>query len=121
MDLVLLLLIPALSGLLCLTTHQRVWWERLNLAGFGVVALLAARICAAVVQGEHLSALHGFLRADALSALVIGLTAFVSLATAIYAVGYFRRDEQDGRVTTAQLRLYYVLTPLFVCAMLLVP
>ena len=40
----------------------------------------------------QVTALGGFLRADALSALVIGLTAFVALACAIYAVGYFRRD-----------------------------
>src|SRR5205823_5180285 len=50
-----------------------------------------------------------------------GLTGFVSLVCAIYAVGYFRRDESEGRVTQAQLRHYYVLTPLFVCAMLLAP
>jgi hydrogenase-4 component F len=121
MELVLLLLIPALSGLLCLTTTRRAWWELLNLLGFGAVAVLAARVCAQTLRHGEVTALNGFLRADALSALVLGLTAFVSLATAIYAVGYFRRDEQDGRVTTRQLRHYYVLTPLFVCAMLLVP
>jgi hydrogenase-4 component F len=63
----------------------------------------------------------GFLRADALSALVVGLTAFVALVCAIYAVGYFRRDLSEGRITEPQLRHYYVLTPLFVCAMLLAP
>ena len=68
-----------------------------------------------------MTALGGFLRADALSALVIGLTAFVGLACSIYAVGYFRRDQQEGRITEAQLRHYYVLTPLFVFAMLLAP
>ena len=68
-----------------------------------------------------MTALGGFLRADALSALVMALTAFVALACAIYAVGYFRRDESDGKITAAQLRRYYVLTPLFVGAMLLVP
>jgi hydrogenase-4 component F len=53
--------------------------------------------------------------------LVIGLTVFVSLVGGIYSVGYFRRDEAEGRVTHAQLRRYYVLTPLFVAVMLLVP
>ena len=73
--------------------------------------------------GEHgaVTALDGFLRADALSALVIGLTAFVALVCAIYAVGYFRRDLSEGRITEPQLRHYYVLTPLFVSAMLLAP
>ena len=43
-----------------------------------------------VAQHGEATALNGLLRADALSALVLGLTAFVALATAIYAVGYFR-------------------------------
>jgi hydrogenase-4 component F len=121
MDLVLLVMVPALSGLLCLLTRQRRAWEQLNLAAFFAVAALAAEVCATVIRHGELSALHGFLRVDALGALVVGLTAFVSLATGIYAVGYFRRDEQDGRITTGQLRRYYVLTPVFVSAMLFVP
>ena len=52
---------------------------------------------------------------------MIGLTAFVALVCAIYAVGYFRRDLREGRITEAQLRHYYVLAPLFVCTMLLAP
>ncbi len=45
----------------------------------------------------------------------------MSLVCSIYAVGYFRRDEATGKISRAQLRHYYVLTPLFVGAMLLVP
>jgi hydrogenase-4 component F len=74
-----------------------------------------------VARGAEVTALGGFLRADALSAVVLGLTAFVSLVCAIYAVGYFRRDLAECRVTERQLHHYYVLTPLFVCAMLLAP
>ena len=117
----LILVIPALAALLCLLTQSRLWWERLNLAAFTAVAALALKVASDVAAQGSVSAFDGFLRADALSALVIGLTAFVSLACAIYAVGYFRREQEDGRVTLAQLRQYYVLTPLFVCAMLLAP
>ena len=121
MDLLLLLIIPALSGLLCLATRQRKWWERLNLLCFSAIALVAFRVCAQVLDRGELTSLNGFLRADALSAIVIGLISFVALVTAIYAVGYFRKDEQDGRIVASQLRRYYVLTPMFVGAMLLVP
>ncbi len=121
MTLVLLLLIPPGAGLLCLATNSRVWWERLNLAAFTLVAGLALLVAGNVATQGTISALDGFLRADALSALVLGLTGFVSLVCAIYAVGYFRREASEGRVTHAQLRHYYVLTPLFVGAMLLVP
>src|SRR5258708_5359165 len=121
MTLVLLLLIPPGAGLLCLATNSRVWWERLNLAAFALVAGLALLVAGNVIHQGTISALGGFLHADALSALVIGLTAFVALVCGIYSVGYFRRDLKEGRVTEAQLRHYYVLTPLFVFGMLLVP
>lgn len=121
MTLLLLPLIPLCAGLLCLATKSRAWWERLNLIAFALVAGLTFKVAGDVVEQGTVTALGGFLRADALSALVLALTGFVSLACAIYAVGYFRKDEKDGRVTHAQLRRYYVLTPLFVGAMLLVP
>jgi hydrogenase-4 component F len=121
MSLILLLLLPAMTALLCLAAPERCWWERLNLAGFAGVAATAAWICKQVIAEGKVTALHGFLRVDALSAIVLALTAFVSLACAVYAIGYFRRDELDGRVQSSQLRRYYVLTPLFVGGMLLVP
>ena len=127
MVLILLLLVPLLAGLLCLSIPSRVWWERLNLFAFSMVAALAVILGLEITRqtqtgGEgKLTALSGFLQADALSALVIGLTAFVALVCAIYAVGYFSRDLGEGRITEKQLRHYYVLTPLFVCAMLLAP
>jgi hydrogenase-4 component F len=123
MTLVLLILIPLAAGLLCLTASSRRTWQLLNLTAFAALALLAVKLGADVLQdGNHaVTALGGFLRADALSALVVGLTAFVALVSAIYAVGYFRHDEATGKITKAQLRRYYVLTPLFIGSMMLVP
>jgi len=66
--------------------------------------------------------MDGFLRVDALSALIIGLNHFVrGWLAPIYAVGYLRADVRAGRITDGQLRQYYVLTPLFRGRMLLVP
>src|SRR5947209_13922208 len=120
--LILLLAVPLLAGLSCLAIRSRSWWEGVNLAAFVLLAGLALLLGVEVACGHgKVTALDGFLQADALSALVIGLTAFVALVCAIYAIGYFRRDLRDGRITEKQLRLYYVLTPLFVCARLLTP
>ena len=121
MVLILLLIVPLAAALLCLAVSSSRWWERLNLCAFAGVAVLASVIGCEVNQRGPLTALGGFLRADSLSALVIGLTAFVALVCSIYAVGYFRRDLRQGRITEKQLRRYYVLTPLFVGAMLLAP
>jgi hydrogenase-4 component F len=121
-ELALLILVPFIAGAMCFATNSRLWWERINLAAFVLVAVLSLKIAANVLATHGaLYALNGFLRVDALSALVILLTAFVSLVCAIYAIGYFRRDSADNRVSERQLRLYYGLTPIFVCAMLLAP
>ncbi len=121
MELIALLIVPVAAGLLCLAVRSPAGWERLNLAAFAGVAALAFGLGADVLAHGPVTALGGFLRADALSALVVGLTAFVALVCAIFAVGYFRDDLRTGRITPAQLRRYYVLTPLFVGVMLLVP
>ena len=124
MLLLLLILVPLLGGLLCLGVRSRWWWERVNLGTFGLLAGLAALLCVELAQpgsqGRVLG-LGGFLRADALSAVVVSITAFVALACAIYAVGYLRHDLKAGRVSQARLRHYYVLTPWFVSAMMLAP
>jgi len=121
MELIALLAVPVIAGLLCLATDSPRAWERLNLLAFAVLAMLALALGATVRAHGPVTALGGFLRADALSALVVGLTAFVALVTSVYAVGFFRRDQRDGHVAGPQLRRYHVLTPLFVGVMLLVP
>ena len=121
MTLILLLLIPLVAGLLCLTTRSPASWERLNLLAFALLVPLALKLGADVLSHGTVSTLDGFLRADALSVLVAGLTVFVALVCGVYSVGYFRAEVRAGRISEAQLRRYYVLTPLFVAAMLLVP
>jgi len=121
MTLILLLLIPACAGLLCLVARSRESWEHLNLLAFAALVPLALKIVSDVLAQGTVSAFEGFFRADALSALVIVITTFVALACAIYSVGYFRADARANKITEAQLRRYYALTPLFVAVMLLVP
>ena len=102
--------------------------EKVNVAGFSVVFLLSLGLCAQVLRGGTVSLWNAFFYADHISALVILLTASVSLLCSVYAVGYLRHDEQSGalspegsaREAGAKIRNYYTLTPLFVFAMLLV-
>jgi len=121
MTLLLLLLIPLSASLLCLITSSPRAWERLNLVAFVLLAPLALKLGFDVLGNGTVTALDGGLRADALSALVVGIISLVALVCGIYSIGYFRADLEAGRVTTAQLRHYYALTPVFVTLMLLVP
>lgn len=94
--------------------------EAANLAAFAGVLVLAVRLAAVVLAGGPLTVWNGFLYADALSALVVLLTALVALMCGVYAVGHLRQDEREGTVGFPKVRKYYVLTPLFVFTMLLV-
>jgi len=124
MPILVLLLIPLVASAASLLLRNLRRMEAAYLVSaagsFAAAVWLAAQVLAkGVVEWAG-----GFFYADHLSALVALLTAFVYLAAAPYAVGYFRRDvEQEvfgNGQTGAKLRKYYALTPLFAFSMLLV-
>src|SRR2546426_3468994 len=121
MLLTLLVLVPLLSGLACWPLRERAAVERLNLFAFAILAVLAAWLGADVLARGTVEAFGGFLRADALSALVVCLTAFVALACSIYAVGYLRQEERAGKINARLLHPYYVPTPIFIDALTAAP
>ncbi len=121
MKMTLLVLVPSLTGLACWPLRRSNVLERLNLLAFSVVAVLAVWLGADVLEHGKVEAFGGFLRADALSALVVGLTAFVALVCGVYAVGYLREEGRAGKINARLLHRYYVLTPIFVATMLAVP
>src|SRR5258708_5740467 len=99
MLLLAILVLPLITGLLCLIIPSRPWREGLNLAVFSVLAVLAVALAREILQHGTVSGLNGYLYADALSSLVALLISFVALVTGIYAVGYFREDERVAKVT----------------------
>lgn len=130
MILLWLLIVPLIAGPLAFLLRRRPKMEMVNLAAFGIEMCLALALAAKVLRSGPVSLWNGFLYADALSVLMVLLSAFVALVCSIYAVGYFRQDERDGafkddealvgRFVVHKLREYYTLTPLFVFSMILV-
>ena len=114
--------VPFVVGLLCLFARPRRLLEFLNIAGFASVLVLGVKLFQTVLAnpGNVASEWNEFLRADALSAWMVLLISVVSLATALYAGRYFRRDLAAGVLTAGRVREFYVLTPLFAAGMLLV-
>jgi hydrogenase-4 component F len=125
-----LLIVPLAAGPLAFFLRRRHMMEAVNLAAFAILLGLAAGLVAQVLRSGPVSLWDGFFYADALSALVVLLSAFVSLVCSIYAVGYFRHEkrigvlkeaeEVGGRLAVDKLREYYSLMPLLVFAMMLV-
>jgi len=125
-----LLIVPLAAGPLAFLLRRRRVMEVINLAAFAILFGMAAVLVAQVLRNGSVSLWNGFFYADALSALVVLLSAFVALVCSVYAVGYFRHDESSGVLQEAEevggrfgvqkLREYYTLTPLFVFSMILV-
>src|SRR6266478_5972123 len=130
MILVWLLIVPLIAGPLAFFLRRRPKMELVNVAAFGIELGLAVALAAQVLRGGAASLWEGFLYADALSALVVLLSAFAALVCSIYSVGYFRQEERSGvlqeaeklggRFAVDKLREYYTLTPLLVFAIMLV-
>ncbi len=128
MILFVLLSIPLLACCLAVLARTRRWMETIHLVSAAGSLIAALFLVAQVLRQGSVSQTNGFLYADALSALVALLTAFVYLACAPYAIGYLRRDEVDGTLAVAgdydgllrRLRMFYSLMPLFCFCMFLV-
>jgi hydrogenase-4 component F len=121
-----LLLVPFATAAASFFVRRRRAMEAVNVAGFGIVFLIAIALAAQVLANGTVSLANSFFYSDSLSALVILLTASVALVCSTYSIGYLRDDMQSGALgddvsgkeQTAQLRMYYTLTPLLVFSML---
>ncbi|PYS00972.1 MAG: hypothetical protein DMG12_16170 [Acidobacteria bacterium] len=116
MMLLLLLSIPAMaSGLISLSRKRRVMeWIH---ASASVGALIVGGVLAVGIRDGAPVSSWDILRADALSAFMIMIVAFVGAVAGIYAIGYTRLEFDDGHI--ARVRLFYALFQLFVFTMLL--
>ncbi len=94
--------------------------EAVFLAGLAATFVLALATAGRHLAGTEPAAFGGALRVDGLSALVLVLTAFVGLLSALYTVGYLERNERSGFVSARQRAELLSLVPAYVAAMLLV-
>lgn len=114
------LLVPVVGALLGLLPGPRRLKETLLVGSLAVTFACALGTAGQFLAGAVPSALDDALRVDALSALVLVLSAFVGLLSSLYSVGYLRRNEARGLVSPWRRREFDALLPLYVFAMLLV-
>src|SRR5215510_7182221 len=115
MILIVLLLIPGVASALIARTR-----ERSTAALIHICANVAALILGAIVIGQVYRSQHeiswNLLRADSLSAFMVGIITFVGAIVGIYAVGYVNVEFDVAHFR--RVRLFYSLFQLFIFTML---
>jgi hydrogenase-4 component F len=117
----LILITPMLSAAGCLLFRSSRFVPVLNVLAFGLDLALGARLLQRVMESARpVFEWQGFLSADALSAWMVLLISFFSLATSLYAGRYFRRDLAASVVTRGRVTQFHCLTALFGAGMFFV-
>ena len=80
-----------------------------------IVLLLTKEILVRSILANH--NLHTYL--DPLNTLLLLITAFLNFLISIYAVNYLNFDVHHGKITSARIRIYYIMTNIFTFTMLL--
>ncbi len=115
--LLLLPLVPTLTGAAMLGVKDRRLLNALDVASTATVAVLTGAVAQAVMQGGPLRAAYTFY-ADAVTLIFLGLIALLSLAASVYTIGWMRREVAAGDISKRSLPKYFALTQVFIATML---
>ncbi|MEJ0095000.1 MAG: hydrogenase 4 subunit F [Methylocella sp.] len=91
----------------------------IHLAGISLALLFAVALAAAVLDGQSVIVFGGWLFADALGCIFVGLVAVVGFLTGAYSIGYLRNELAKGDITVRSLSIYYGFFHLFLFTMVL--
>jgi hydrogenase-4 component F len=114
------LVVPVVTAGIGVISTPRAFRESIMTGGLAVTFALSLAVAGQFLGGGIPAAFGDALRVDGLSALVLVLCAFVGLLSGIYGVGYLRRNEVRGLITSRMRREFFGLMPAYVFAILLV-
>jgi hydrogenase-4 component F len=110
-------LVPIAIGLVMLGIKDRRLLNVLDVASTSVIAVLVGIVAHSVMRNGTLRVFNTF-AADAVTVVFLGLIAVLSLATAIYTIGWMRHEVADGGMDGRNLSTYFALTQGFISSML---
>lgn len=107
--LLLLLVTPCATGVLCLIAPSVTASERISVAGSIATGAVVFWVAVDVARHGSFQAVRGLAFVDSLSALLAGTIAVVSLAGALVSVNFIRIELDAGRVPQKErgVRFYY--------------
>jgi hydrogenase-4 component F len=119
MELIYIIIIPAvLAGLSLIPAHRK-FASLVTIVGTLVIFILSLHIAFLAAGGMELVAVKNWISCDSLGALVLLLVAFVGFTAAIFSMGYIEKNVEEKN--TEKIRHYYVQYNLFLLSMLAVP
>jgi len=114
-----LLVIPIITAIICYNVRNPRVVGYVSLLGVATVVVCAFPVITASLTGS-ISDLSGAFSMDALSGYIMALVIFLSLASAVYSIGYLEHEFETGLMNLRGVRTYYGLFHLFIFTMLLV-
>jgi hydrogenase-4 component F len=121
MQIFFILGIPILLAATCLLIRRQRFLGILNCVGYLVVLFLSVILLKQIALSGSTRSFLGFICLDALSAFFIFVIAVVVFASALYSVGYIKKDIEKGIISQKKASTYYLLFNLFCCSMFFVP
>ena len=118
-EILLVLGLPLAGSLLLAAWGSRPWAAEAN-SSISLLTLLAAlALTARVISLGPTLALRELFFVDAFNVFLVALTAFVGFTTSLFSRVYMRVEQDRGRLSAAQLRLYHSMYQMFMFTMLL--
>lgn len=114
----ILLFIPLITAVLCYFSNNRRVIEYINLTGAAVMAV-ASMFPISASLSTPIFFFRGMFFMDALSAYILSIVMFVSVAVAIYSVDYMGSEFKEGLIGIKESRHFYALLHLFIFNMVL--
>jgi len=118
-EIVLVLGFPLLGAVLLAKWGNRPWAAEMN-ASMSLLTLLgAAALTARTIARGPTTEIHELFFVDAFNVFLVALTALVGFTTALFSRVYMRVEQERGKLSAAQVRLYHSMYQMFMFTMLL--
>jgi hydrogenase-4 component F len=118
-EIVLVLGFPLLGALLLALWGSRTWAAEMNASMSLLTLLAAAALTARTIALGPMTEVRELFFVDAFNVFLVALTALVGFTTALFSRVYMRVEQERGKLSAAQLRLYHSMYQMFMFTMLL--
>jgi len=118
-EITLVLGFPLLGALLLALWGNRSWAAEMNASMSLLTLLAAAALTARTIALGPMTEIRELFLVDAFNVFLVALTALVGFTTSLFSRVYMRVEQERGKLSSAQLRLYHSMYQMFMFTMLL--